>query len=326
VVLPALIFVALNRGTPGEKGWAIPMATDIAFSIGCLVVLGDRVPRALLIFLTALAIFDDIAGILVIALFYGGGIHLGALGWVALLTLGIHIAARLGVESALAYAAGGLGLWFAFHHAGIHGTLAGVLLGLLVPAVTRRPVREVLGEVRKHSVLTLEMSETLNTGDLLYLRDEVRDAVPPLQRFEHVLHPWVAYLVMPLFGLANSGVSLAGVTPASLTSPVFLGIAVGLFVGKQLGIFAFTWAAVKLGAASVPGGAPWPNVYGVAMVAGVGFTVALFIANLAFGGDPARLDEARLGVLVGSLVSGVSGILVLRALPAPGRALIAPAT
>ena len=166
-------------------------------------------------------------------------------------------------------------------------------------------------------MLTLEVSERLDTSDLLYLRDEVRDAVPPLQRFEHVLHPWVAFLIMPLFGLANSGVSVGGMTAADLTEPVFLGVAVGLFVGKQLGVFGFTWAAVKVGAAEVPGGAPWSRVYGVAMVAGIGFTVALFIANLAFGGHPELLTQARLGVLVGSLVSGVSGMLVLWLVPAP---------
>ncbi len=168
----------------------------------------------------------------------------------------------------------------------MHGTLAGVLLGLLVPAVTRRPVREVLAGLRQHSRLTLEVSERLDTSDLLYVRDEVREAVPPLQRFEHALHPWVAFLIMPLFGLANSGVSVAGMSIENLTAPVFLGVAVGLFVGKQLGIFAFTWGAVKVGAAEVPGGAPWRSVYGVAMVAGIGFTVALFIANLAFGARP----------------------------------------
>ncbi|MGZ3478783.1 MAG: Na+/H+ antiporter NhaA, partial [Myxococcaceae bacterium] len=157
----------------------------------------------------------------------------------------------------------------------------------------------------------------LDTSDLLYVSDEVREAVPPLQRFEHALHPWVAFLIMPLFGLANSGVSVAGMSIQDLTGSVFLGVAVGLFVGKQLGIFAFTWGAVKLGAAELPGGAPWRSVYGVAMVAGVGFTVALFIANLAFGGEPKLLDEARLGVLVGSLVSGVSGMLVLRVVRAP---------
>jgi NhaA family Na+:H+ antiporter len=141
--------------------------------------------------------------------------------------------------------------------------------------------------------------------------------VPPLQRFEHVLHPWVVFVIMPLFGLANSGVRVAGLTLADLTEPVFLGVAVGLFLGKQLGIFAATWVAVKVGAAEVPGMASWSRVYGVAMVAGIGFTVALFIANLAFGHAPALLNQARLGVLVGTVVSGLSGMLVLRLLPPP---------
>jgi NhaA family Na+:H+ antiporter len=327
VLLPAAIFLALNRGTAGEAGWAIPMATDIAFSIGCIVLLGKRVPRPLLVFLTALAIFDDIAGILVIALFYGGGLHGESLIWVLALVVLVWAVARLGVESWLVYAAGGVGIWIALHHAGIHGTLAGVILGLLIPAASRRPARQVLRDVRRHSELTLEVSETLDTSDLLYLRDEVREAVPPLQRFEHALHPWVAFVIMPLFALANSGVSVAGMTAAELTGPVFLGVALGLFVGKQLGIFAFTGAAVKLGVADVPGGASWSRVYGVAMVAGIGFTVALFIANLAFSGDPELLKEARLGVLLGSLVSGLSGMLVLRFLPArTPRAVPAPVT
>jgi len=317
VLLPALIFFVLNRGTPGEKGWAIPMATDIAFSIGCVLLLGSRVPRGLLVFLTALAIFDDIAGIAVIALFYGGGLNLLGLEWVAVLALIVFAAARLGVESAVVYAVGMVALWLGFHHAGVNGTLAGVLLGLLVPAVTRRPVREVLAALRSHSMKTLEGEERLDSGELLHVCDEVRAAVPPLQRFEHALHPWVAFLILPLFGLANAGVSLAGMALSSLTAPVFLGTAVGLFVGKQLGIFAFTWAAVKAGAAAVPGGAPWSRVYGVAMVAGIGFTVALFIANLAFRHAPELLSQARLGVLVGSLVSGLSGTLLLRLLPAP---------
>jgi NhaA family Na+:H+ antiporter len=329
VLLPAAIFFVLNRGTPGEAGWAIPMATDIAFSIGCIVLMGKRVPRPLLVFLTALAIFDDIVGILVIALFYGGGLDGMGLVGVAALVGAIWLVARLGVESWVVYGVAALALWLGLHHAGVHGTIAGVLLGLLVPAVTRRPVREVLGELREHSRRTLELSERLDTGDLLHVRDGLREALPPLQRFEHALHPWVAFFIMPLFGLANSGVSVAGMTAADLTAPVFLGVAVGLFVGKQLGIFAFTWAAVRLGVADVPGGAPWSRVYGVAMVAGIGFTVALFIANLAFGGHPELLDQARLGVLVGSLVSGVSGMLVLRLLPEPGdgavRARASPA-
>jgi NhaA family Na+:H+ antiporter len=326
VILPAVIFLALNQGTPGEKGWAIPMATDIAFSIGCVLLLGKRVPRALLVFLTALAIFDDIAGIVVIALFYGGGLDVLSLLWVAVLTMVVLATARLGVESALLYAASGAALWLSFHHAGVHGTLAGVLLGLLIPAVARRAPPEVFARVRGHSGHALGKGERLDTSDLLYLREEVREAVPPLQRFEHALHPWVAFFIMPLFGLANSGVSLAGMSLDDLTAPVFLGTAVGLFVGKQLGIFAFTWGAVKLGGAEVPGRASWGTVYGVATIAGIGFTVALFIATLAFGGEPELLDQARLGILVGSIASGVTGTVVLRFVPLRPRAVATSVT
>jgi NhaA family Na+:H+ antiporter len=184
----------------------------------------------------------------------------------------------------------------------------------------------VLSAVRGHSVLTLEAGERLGASDLLYLRDEVPHAVPPLQRFEHALHPWVAFFIMPLFGLANSGVSLAGMSLAHLTAPVFLGTAVGLFIGKQLGIFAFTWGAVRLGAAEVPGRACWGTVYGVATIAGVGFTVALFIATLAFGGEPELLKQARLGILVGSLASGVTGTIMLRFMPLRPRSVAATAT
>src|SRR5262249_27882802 len=201
--------------------------TDIAFSIGCVVLLGRRVPRGLLVFLTALAIFDDILGILVIALFYGGGLSVLGLGWAVLLIVLVHAAGRIGVESWGVYGAAGVAMWIALHHAGVHGTLAGVVLGLLVPAVSRRSVREVLGAVRRHSGLTLEGGERLDTGDLLYLRDEVRDAVPPLQRFEHVLHPWVVFLILPLFGLANSGVSVAGGAAAAPPRAGVLGGGVG---------------------------------------------------------------------------------------------------
>jgi NhaA family Na+:H+ antiporter len=291
------------------------MATDIAFSIGCLTVLGKHVPRGLLVFLTALAIFDDIGGILVIAVFYGFGVNPEGLVWLAITTLWVFALGRLGVENIALYLAGGVALWLAFHHSGLHPTLAGVLLGLLVPAVTRRPVREVLDRVRARARATLEGGQPLDTSDLQTVRSELGEAIPPLQRFEQTFHPWVVYGVMPLFALANSGVSLAGMTLESMGAPVFLGTALGLFVGKQIGIFSFTWVTVRLGFAGVPGSSWWGKVYGVAVVAGVGFTVALFIANLAFAGVPHLLNQARLGVLVGSLVPGVVGMLVLRVMP-----------
>jgi Na+:H+ antiporter, NhaA family len=232
---------------------------------------------------------------------------------------------RLSVQNALLYAAGGVALWIAFHDAGLHATLAGVALGLLVPAVTRRPVRKVLDEVRAHARATLEVGDRLDTNDLLYVEDRLQEAVPPLQRFEHALHPWVAYAIMPLFALANSGVSVAEMSTRDMLAPVFLGIVAGLFLGKQVGIFGFTFAAVRAGIAGTPGGVGWGKLYGVATVAGIGFTVALFISNLAFASVPHLLNEARLGVLVGSLVSGVVGMFLLRVSPRRSSAVV-PAT
>jgi NhaA family Na+:H+ antiporter len=325
MLVPAGIYLAFNQGTEGAKGWAIPMATDIAFSIGCLTLLGKRVPHALLIFLTALAIFDDIGGILVIALFYGHGVSIDGLLWVLAAALAVFALSRLSVQNALLYAAGGVALWIAFHESGLHATLAGVALGLLIPAVTRRPVRKVLDEVRAHARATLEGGDRLDTNDLLYVEDRLEEAIPPLQRFEHALHPWVAYAIMPLFALANSGVSLGEMSARDMLAPIFLGIVLGLFVGKQVGIFGFTFAALRAGIAVAPGGVGWGKLYGVSTVAGIGFTVALFISNLAFASVPHLLNEARLGVLVGSLVSGVVGMFLLRISPRRSSAVV-PAT
>jgi NhaA family Na+:H+ antiporter len=325
MLVPAGIYLAFNQGTEGAKGWAIPMATDIAFSIGCLTLLGKRVPHALLVFLTALAIFDDIGGILVIALFYGHGVSVDGLLWVLAAALAVLALNRLSVQNALLYAAGGVALWIAFHDSGLHATLAGVVLGLLIPAVTRRPVRKVLDEVRAHARTSLEVGDRLDTNDLLYVEDRLDEAIPPLQRFEHALHPWVAYAIMPLFALANSGVSLADMSAKDMLAPIFLGIVAGLFLGKQLGILGFTFAAVRAGIAGTPGGVGWGQLYGVSSVAGIGFTVALFISNLAFSSVPHLLNEARLGVLVGSLVSGVVGMFLLRISPRRSSAVV-PAT
>lgn len=289
MLAPAAVYTGLTRGGPAEAGWAIPMATDIAFAVGCVALLGKRVPAPLVVFLTALAIFDDIGGIAVIALFYGAGIDPLWLGVAAAVAACIWLLARRGTGGLVPLLAGAPLLWFAFHHAGVHATLSGVLLGLLVPA------RSVGG----------------------------RPA--PLFALLEPLHRPVAFGVVPLFALANSGVVLQGLSFASLLRPAALGIILGLFAGKQLGIFAATLLAVRAGVAPLPGGAARLQLYGVSMVAGVGFTVALFIADLAFGGQPALLADAKLGILAGSLLSGVSGTLLLRAAsPAPGDA--APAT
>jgi NhaA family Na+:H+ antiporter len=321
MAVPALIYVAFQAGGEGMRGWAIPMATDIAFSIGCLALVGKRVPHGLKVFLTALAIFDDIGGILVIALFYGTGIQpLGLLLTVlaAAAAFGLN---RLKVQGPVLYVVAGVALWWAFHTAGLHPTLAGVVLGLLIPGDCRVPPGDVINDLQRRLEVRLKAGrEQVTADELAWAGHALASTVSPLDRFEYALHPWVAYAIMPLFALANSGVDVGGLEAKDFLSPVFLGILVGLFLGKTLGIFAFTFAAVKTKLASVPSGAPWGQVLGVGAVAGIGFTVALFIANLAFSGQQLLLDEARLGILVGSALSGTVGVLLLRFLPTGAKA------
>lgn len=324
MVVPSAIFLIFNWGKPGQAGWGIPMATDIAFAIGCLKLLGKRVPHPLLVFLTALAIFDDIGGILVIALFYGHGVSVpwlvGAAG-VLLLLIGMN---RLHVRSGIAYLVVGFALWYAFHHGGIHATIAGVAVGLLIPATPSRSPREVLSELGDHcrGLVAATRDREVDEGAILQIEEKLEDMESPLQRFIHALHPWVAFVIMPLFALANSGVRFSGMSPSAVGGPVALGIALGLLLGKPLGIMAATAVAVKAGLAELPGGR-WLRVLGISVIAGIGFTVALFIGALAYPSDPTVLDQAKIGILIGSLVAGCVGFLILRLqdVPAePGKA------
>jgi NhaA family Na+:H+ antiporter len=320
IAVPAGIYLAFNAGGPGEAGWGIPMATDIAFSIGVLAVLRRRVPYALVVFLTALAIFDDICGIAVIAVFYGHGLHAGWLGAAAAIALGLALLSRSYVRSGVAWGIAGALLWWALHHAGIHATLAGVALGLAVPARPRAAPRDVLHALEAHVRRVME-----RTGDgevapeeVLAIEERLEDLEAPLARFVHLLHPWVAFGVMPLFALANAGVDLRAAGLADLLGPVALGAGVGLLVGKPVGILLLCAIALRTGLARMPAGGSWPKLAGVSTVAGIGFTVALFIASLAFAEDAALLDQAKVGVLAGSLLAGVAGAVVLRATP-PSR-------
>jgi NhaA family Na+:H+ antiporter len=284
MIAPALVYLAFNRTPQTRAGWGVPMATDIAFCIGVLTLLKRRVPQGLIVFLTALAIFDDIGGIVVIALFYGHGLQVAWLLAAAAVATGAFVAGRMHVSSGLAYVALGVALWYAMHHSGIHPTISGVVLGLAVPARVPHAVE------------------------------------PPLGRFVRLLHPFVAFGVMPLFALANSGVSLRSIGLADLADGVTVGIALGLLAGKQLGIFAFTIAAVALGLAPMPGRASRAKLLGVSVVGGIGFTVALFIAALAFP-DEALLARAKLGILAGSLAAGLLGSAILACTSPVQRAL-----
>jgi Na+:H+ antiporter, NhaA family len=319
MLVPAGLFALINAGTPAMRGWAIPMATDIAFAIGCLTLLKGRVSHGLVVFLTALAIFDDVGGILVIAMFYGTGLHvewlLGAVGVTGLL----WVCNLFYVRNGVVYLVLGGALWYTMHHGGVHATIAGVVLGLLIPAMPARPGRDVLSDLHRFigDLLQQPGDEALRGAQLLHIEEQLEDIEPPLNRFEHLWHRWVAFGIVPLFALANSGIPLEGMRVGDLLEPLPLGVMVGLFVGKQVGIFAFTWGAMKLGLAAAPGQARLLQIHGVAVVAGIGFTVALFVAGLAFAGEPELLAQAKLGILLGSVLSAVVGYLILRLAPVP---------
>jgi len=314
MAVPGLIFFLVNRGGPGQAGWGIPMATDIAFCVGVLTLLPSHVSNGLKVFLTALAVFDDLGGILVIALFYGHGVELAWLG-ASVALLGVLVAFnRWYVRNGLWWAAAGLALWYALGRGGVHPAISGVFLGVAIPALPPRPLRDTLRALHEYAsqLVARPADEDLEAAEVLGIEEHLEDLEAPLTRFVHRLHPMVAFGVMPLFALVSSGVRLGSGAAGPLWSAVPMGAALGLFLGKQLGIFLTTFAAVKLGLAPMPGNAPASKLYGVAIVGGVGFTVALFVAQLSYPGHAELLDQAKIVILAGSLVSGVAGYLVLR--------------
>lgn len=284
MAVPALVYLAFMPGGAQNailnRGWAIPAATDIAFAIGVMALLGSRVPTALKLFLTTVAIVDDMGAVIIIALAYTASIKGSALLAAAIIFGAMMLCNRAGIRHLGVYLLGFVLLWFAVLISGVHATVAGVIAAFAVPFVPSPGAPD--------------------------------SPDSPLHRLEHALHPWAAYLIVPLFGFANAGIPLGGLTLGDLFSPVPLGIAAGLFLGKQLGIFSTIWLAVKTGIAERPRGASWLQVYGVALLCGIGFTMSLFIAMLAFAGQETMLAEAKLGVMVGSLMSGVVGYCVLR--------------
>lgn len=313
MILPAGIFLLWNWGRPGERGWGIPMATDIAFCVGILTLLKDRIPHSLVVFLTALAIFDDIGGIMVIAVVYGHGLDVRWLLPAAGLCLVLLAMNRQHVGSGIAYALVGVILWYVVHHGGIHAPIAGVIVGLFVPAQPRRPARKVLDELYAYigGLEAKPPDEALDAAEVHMIEQKLEQMRTPLSRLVHRLHPVVSFVIMPLFALANAGVPMAASGLASLASPVTLGTGVGLFVGKQAGIFGLTLLAVRLRLAPMPSQSTLPKLFGTSILAGVGFTVALFIADVAFEDNLPLLNEAKLGILLGSLAAGALGLLVL---------------
>ncbi|RMF56860.1 MAG: Na+/H+ antiporter NhaA, partial [Bacteroidetes bacterium] len=301
MVVPAALYTLLNAGTDGASGWGIPMATDIAFALGVLALLGSRAPLALKVFLTALAIVDDLGAVLVIALFYTAEISWGALGAGAGALVALVAANRLRIQRPAVYVVLGIALWVAFLKSGIHATVAGVLLALTIPARRRLDTHEFLARgnellrVFARDVRPGKTEPSTDQRDALHaLEVTCRQAETPLIRMEHALHGWVAFLIIPLFALANAGVALGGDLGAAFGNRVTLGIVLGLFVGKQIGVTGFAWLAVRLGWAALPAGVTWRQIYGVSFLCGIGFTMSLFIANLAFA-EAALLDSAKVG-------------------------------
>lgn len=281
MLFPALFYVAINQGDAAAlRGWAIPTATDIAFALGVLSLLGNRVPSALKAFLLSVAIFDDLGAIVVIAVFYTAEISMLALAIAAVCVAILAILNRLGVRRIWPYLLIGLPLWVAVLKSGVHATIAGVVLAMFIP-------------------LALPGSAAENDVE-----------ASPLSKLEHALHPWVAFLILPIFAFANAGVPLAGLAVTDVLQPIPLGIILGLLLGKQIGVMLFCFAAVKLRIADLPEGVRWGALYGVAILSGIGFTMSLFIASLSFDGQGTGLE--RLGILIGSGISGVIGYLVLR--------------
>ena len=281
MVVPALIYIAINHQTSTVSGWGVPMATDIAFSLGVLTLLGKRVPYQLKIFLTAFAIVDDLGAVLVIAIFYTSEISFIALGATVAVFATLLVLNKAGVRRLLPYLLLGLLLWLAVLKSGVHATIAGVMLAMTIPA-------------RRHS----EQNEKDTEGT-------------PLQTLEHALHPWVSFIIMPVFALSNAGVGLSGQLLSTILHPVGLGTILGLLLGKQIGITLFSWLAVRTGIASLPSSVRWLHVYGASLLGGIGFTMSLFIAVLAFG-EGHLLSIAKIGVLIASGLAGTVGWIVLR--------------
>jgi Na+:H+ antiporter, NhaA family len=350
MLFPAGIFMLLNAGGAGFDGWGVPMATDIAFAVAVVSLVGNRVPPAAKVFLLTLAIADDIGAIVVIALFYTSDLSFGWLA-VAVATLAVaEICKRQHVRALPVYVALALFAWFAFHETGVHATLAGVILGLLTPAwpfYNPDNFSEDMSSLIGHGTALdaiesdLEMSPTRPEYDEYYdkatsrlseMERLVAETQSPLDRLENKLHLWVAFLIVPLFAFANAGVRLSEEALDGLaTNRVVLGIVAGLVVGKTVGVFAFTLIGQKLGIGTLPDGVTRRTVLGLAMTAGVGFTVALFIAGLAYEPGSLITDSAKIGILAGSLVAGVLGYGFLRSGPLPadgdaaGRTVPAPA-
>jgi NhaA family Na+:H+ antiporter len=319
IMVPSLIFFFFNNGKPSSNGWGIPMATDIAFSLGVLALLGKRVPLSLKIFLTALAIVDDLGAVLVIAFFYSSKIILSNIALGAFFLGVMMIMNFAGVRNKLAYAIPGiLGIWLAFLLSGVHATIAGVLAAFVIPASTKisktdfkQTIINLANDIndfvkKKTPFLTKEEQHTV-----AIIKQTCEHYEPPLQSLEHTLHSWVIFLIMPIFALSNTGVVLGNSILPAIKSDAGIGIILGLVFGKPLGIVLFSWISHKAGIASLPEKTKWVHILGVGLLGGIGFTMALFVAGLAFT-ETELIDYAKISILFASVIAGLAGYFVLR--------------
>ncbi|MCA9303139.1 MAG: Na+/H+ antiporter NhaA [Phycisphaerales bacterium] len=324
---PALIFVGLNLGKDTIGGWGVPMATDIAFAVGILAMLGSRIPNSLKVFLTSLAIVDDLGALIVIAVFYTENLQLQYLGYAGTIVAVLMFLNVLRCRWITLYLVLGLPLWYCIYMSGVHATIAGVLLAMTIPAHARVNAVNFVYSTRKaldvfqeaHDDPNHDIKESsIRRAAVNAIMKNARQVLPPLHRIEYVVHPWAAFFIIPIFALANAGIPVHGGVMDNLTNSVSLGIILGLFLGKPLGILAICFLATKIGLASLPRGVSWRHMLGAGALGGIGFTMAIFIANLAFKNNPSHLEHAKLAILVASAISAVfGGILLLSCKSAP---------
>jgi len=320
MLVPAFIFVLFNYNLPSSHGWGIPMATDIAFALGILSLAGKHIPSSVKVFLSALAVADDLGAVLVIALFYTGQIAFWPLMIAGALLLLLWMGNSLGVRNPFFYLIVGIVIWYFFLISGVHATIAGVLVAFMIPARTKINEAEYLDALTHYtnqfenaipqngSLTTAEQHQTIEK-----IKRLCQDAETPLQKIEYGLHPWVAFVIMPVFALANAGMHIGADFFSLLGNPVSLGISLGLIIGKFIGVLGATWIMVRLKWAELPYRASWKHIIGVAFLAGVGFTMSLFITGLAFDSQE-MVTEAKYGILMASLLSGLAGIAVLKSI------------
>lgn len=313
MLVPAALYLVLQSGQPGQSGWGTVMATDTAFVIGCLALLGSRIPQSLRVFMLSLAIVDDLGAILVVAIGYSSHVSWGALALGALGIVLVRGMALIGIRSLALYSLAGAFVWLAVDASGIHATLTGVVLGLMTPArrwVTDERLYGILNQVVAHPAGDHGSGDTKDRRTLQMAEIAAREALSPVERLEIQLHPWVAFVIMPLFAFANAGLPLSS---EGLGSSVTLAVFVGFALGKPIGVLSFTWLAVRTGIAVRSPDLTWRSLAGGGVLAGIGFTMALFIANLAF--DSSLVNSAKLGIFAASVVSAVAGLALLMSLP-----------